>query len=61
MKDILEFPLKGIKRKPVSFEDVERIVLLTGDRRDLYIDDPAVIVKIMAFLQREKIAVLEKT
>lgn len=58
MSDILKFPSK--KREPLAAKNVELIGFVTKDDRDLFIDKPADIAKIIAFIQREKIIITEE-
>lgn len=59
MTDILKFPGENKRRSPLSVENIEIIGFVTKDDRDLYIDDPAGIAKIIALIKREKIKILE--
>ncbi len=57
---IVKFPMKkGSKKKPLNSKDIESIGFLTIDDRDLFIKDPASIMKIISFIIREKILILE--
>lgn len=55
---VVEFPTN--KRKPLPFQDVETIGFLTVNDRDLFISDSESIRKIMSFIVREKITILEE-
>jgi hypothetical protein len=58
MKKVIEFPSKK-KKKSLSIKEVEQIGFLTTTDRDLWITNPSDIQKIMLFIVREKIKILE--
>lgn len=60
MKDkVVEFPNKSRKRNPLKANEIEQIGFLTKNGRDLWIQNPDDIVKIMQFIVREKIQIYE--
>lgn len=56
---VVPFPLGKGKRKPLPLKDVDTVAFQTVDDRHLYIVDREQIAKIMRFLIKEKIQILE--
>ena len=61
MDTIIPFTGKRVpeKKKPLNITSVEQIGFLTTDDRDLWINDPADVLKIMRFIIKEKISIKE--
>lgn len=59
MSNVLNFPSDKEKRKPLNLKDVDTIAFQTIDDRHLYITDRDQVIKIMRFLIKEKITILE--
>jgi len=60
MAEILLFPNKHKKRKPVQIKEITEIGLMTLDDRVLYIENREDLNKIMRFIIAEKINILEE-
>lgn len=58
MSEVIGFPGKPI-RKVLPVKEVHQISFMTMDNRRLYIDDEAFIMKIMQFIIKEKIKIIE--
>lgn len=58
---VITFPSKQApkKSKPLNIHEIEQIGFLTVDDRDLWVVDPEDLEKIMRFIIKEKIKIIE--